>query len=121
MADRLAILLRRGPYGRIQAAEALRHAGGACAKGWEVRLILMGDGIYTALPYQFSPEGSWIALSEAMRDLLDKQDGRMELYVDERSLEERGLGRSDLFRECRLVAVGEIARLLEESTRVLIF
>ena len=121
MTSQLTILLRHGPYGRIQAAEALRHAGGALGKGWEVALILLGDGVYTGLPYQYSPDGTWIDLSETMRALLDESDGRMKLCVDERSLEERGLTGSSLYRECHVGTMAEIAALLTESGRVLIF
>lgn len=121
MADRLGVLVRRGPYGRIQAAEALRHAGGALGKGWEVKLILLGDGVSTAVPYQFSPDGSWVSFSDALGTLLESSSGRLELYVHDQSLTGRGLEQSDLFKECRLVTMDEVARLLAESGRVLIF
>jgi sulfur relay (sulfurtransferase) DsrF/TusC family protein len=121
MADRLGILLRHSPYGRIQAAEALRHAGGALAKGWEVTLILMGDGVYSGLPHQCSSDGAWTNLADSMRKLLKESDGRIRLCVDEQSLAERGLGRSDLFGDCRLVSMEELAKLLTESSQVLIF
>jgi len=121
VADRLGILVRRGPYGRIQAAEALRHAGGALGKGWEVQLILLGDGVFTAVPYQVSPDGSWISLSDALGALLESSSGRLELYAHDQSLAGRGLEQSDLFKECRPVPMDEVARLLAESDRVLIF
>jgi len=121
MADRLGILLRHGPYGRIHAAEALRHAGGAVAKGWEVTLILMGDGVYSGLPHQCSSDGAWTNLADAMRTLLEKSGSGIRLCVDEQSLVERGLGRSDLFGECRLVTMDEVAKLMTESRQVLIF
>ena len=121
MADRLGILLRHGPYGRIQAAEALRHAGAALAKGWEVTLILTGDGVYSGLPHQCSSDGAWTNLADSMQTLLEKSESRIRLCVDEPSLAERGLGRSDLFGECRLVTMDEIAGLLTESSQVLIF
>ena len=121
MADRLGIVVRRGPYGRIHAAEALRHAGGALAKGWEVVVILLGDGVYTVMPYQFSPDGSWISLSDALHGLLERAGGRLGLYVHDRSVTERGLEASDVLQECRLVGMDRISRLLAESGRVLIF
>ncbi len=121
MADRLGIVVRRGPYGRIHAAEALRHAGGAVAKGWEVAVILLGDGVYTAMPYQFSPDGSWISLSDALHGLLNQSGSRLGLYVHDRSLTERGLEPSDIFRQCRVVGMDLISRVLAESGRVLVF
>ena len=121
MADRVNILLRHGPYGKIHAAEALRHAGGALSKGWEVTLILVGDGVHAGLPYHVSPGDSWMALSEVLRNLLDESDGRLGLFVHDRSLEERGLGRYDLFKESRLVTTDGVAKLLAGSGRTLIF
>jgi sulfur relay (sulfurtransferase) complex TusBCD TusD component (DsrE family) len=52
MPSLLCLVLDRGPYGSIEAAKAIRHAGGALGKGWEVVLGFVGDGVYTVLAGQ---------------------------------------------------------------------
>lgn len=57
MAKRFLIVLRHAPYGRLDAAEAVRHLNGAAAHGLEAGLLLLGDGIYLAKAGQTAAVG----------------------------------------------------------------
>ena len=59
MPSLLCLVLDRSPYGSIEPAEAIRHAGGALGKGWEVVLAFMGQSVSTALRGQSPPAGEW--------------------------------------------------------------
>lgn len=121
MAKSLCVLVDRGPYGSIQAAEALRHALGALGKGWEVVLALTGDAVLTALPGQSPPPGEWTCLGEAVADFIRKGNGHATVLVEGRSLEARGLRAIDLIQGTHPASLDEIARALARCERTLVF
>jgi sulfur relay (sulfurtransferase) DsrF/TusC family protein len=117
----LCLVLDRAPYGSLQPAEAIRHAGGALGKGWDVVLAFLGDSVYTALPGQSPPAGGWVSLSEALGDLLGTGDGRVTVWVDQDSLVSRGLTAGDLIPGARPAAAGDIAAAIVDSDQALLF
>lgn len=46
--DNLLVILRKPPYGVVNAYEAIRHAGGAPGSGYKSILYLIDSGVYTA-------------------------------------------------------------------------
>ena len=119
MAKSLCVLVDRPPYGSIQPAEALRHARGAQAKGWEVVLALTGDAVYMALPNQSPPEGEWVPLSEALSKFIEEEKGGF--LVESTALEARGIPASDLIPGACPATMGKIAEALARCDRTLIF
>lgn len=117
----LCLVLDRAPYGSLQPAEAIRHAGGAVGKGWEVVLAFVGDSVYTALSGQSPPPGAWVSLSEALEGLVALGNGRARVVVDHDALAARGLGPGDLVPGIRLAATGEIAAAMAECDTTLVF
>lgn len=117
----LCVLVEHPPYGSLQPAEAIRHARGALAKGWEVVLAFMGDGAYTLLPGQSPPPGEWVCLSEAVREFIIEGKERAAVLVEERSLEARRLSANDLIQGVRATSLDEIAKALVRCDRTLIF
>ena len=86
--DTLCILVHRPPYGRIHAAEAIRHLNGASAYGLKVTAILLGDGVYLAKRSQAPGTTGWTDLSSALHDSLGHADaGYPRLWVDAESLQ----------------------------------
>ena len=98
----LAILVRQAPYTTIGAAEALRHAGGALADGWDVRLLLVDDGVFLARGGQVAGETGYVALSDALRKVMAK--GARVLLLD-RSAHTRGVvpGQPDVLAGVQLI------------------
>ena len=44
--DNLLVILRKPPYGTANAAEAVRHAGGASGFDYKATLYLIDSGVY---------------------------------------------------------------------------
>src|SRR3989338_3658733 len=87
MPSVLCLVLDHAPYGSLQPAEAIRHAGGALGKGWDVVLAFMGDSVYTALPGQSAPPGGWLSLSEALGGIVKMGEDRVGVRSEEHTSE----------------------------------
>lgn len=121
MPSLLCLVVDRAPYGSIEPAEAVRHAGGALGKGWDVVLGLMGDGVYTALAGKGATNGAWVSLSTAIADLIDRGGEHASVLVEDASLAARDLSSDDLVPGVRTVSRQEIARAMVTSDRTLLF
>jgi sulfur relay (sulfurtransferase) DsrF/TusC family protein len=56
----------------VQAAEAVRHLGGALNDGLDVFMLLRDDGVYLARDGQQDREGGWTALAPVLSRLIAK-------------------------------------------------
>ena len=121
MPGLLCLVVDHAPYGRIEPAEAIRHAGGALGKGWEVVLAFMGKSVYTLLPGQAPPSGDWVSLSETVTRLIGEGQERVRVLADRSSLAARGLSADDLIPGARPASLDEIARATAECDRTLVF
>jgi len=122
MADQLCILVHRPPYGGIQAAEAVRHLNGAMAHGLEATAILLGDGVYSARAGQDPGTTGWTALSAALEDAIGgSRSGRPRLWVDEASLDARGLQAGSLIPGATVVDEQAIADALAKARWVMVY
>mgnify|MGYP005847410671 CR=1 FL=1 len=122
MQESLCILVRRGPYGTIHAAEAIRHLNGAVANGIRATAILFGDGVYMAKDGQDTEKTEWTSISRALRQALEgKIENRPQVYVHEQSLQERRLDLSDLVPGVLAIDDQGIARLIANSQWVMIY
>ncbi len=68
----LTIMVRQAPYTTLGPAEAVRHAGGALADGWDVRLLLVDDGVYLARDGQAAGTTGFVSLSGALSKVMAK-------------------------------------------------
>ena len=121
MASLLCLVVDRSPYGGIEPAEAIRHAGGALGKGWEVVLAFTGQSVYTALRGQSPPAGEWLSLSEALTKLIADGKGRARILADGQALDARGLASGALVAGVRWASPAELARALADCDRTLLF
>jgi len=128
MVRSVCILVRRAPYGTMNAAEALRHLNGAVANGLEATAILIGDGVYLAREDQRAEEAGWTSLSRALRQALtvrrqqaEDSENQARIYVHRASVERRGLQEAALVPGVELLSDQELARLVGEAEAVLIF
>jgi sulfur relay (sulfurtransferase) DsrF/TusC family protein len=119
MSKHMLIILRRAPYGRLDAGEAIRHLNGAVAQGLDARLLLMDDGVHLARAGQAPPPG-WTGLSSALEDALKRGAGDA-VFVHQPSLETRGLRDVDLVHGCRVVDDEASATLLANADASLIY
>lgn len=115
--DKLLVILRKPPYGVINAAEAVRHAGGASGSDYKSILYLIDSGVYNAKMNQDAGDTGFTGIEESLDLLADE----MEIYVNSDSLQEYGL-KSDELIEGVKIDNGEILKqMLRESQTIMIF
>jgi sulfur relay (sulfurtransferase) DsrF/TusC family protein len=125
---RMTIVVRRAPYGAIDAAEAIRHAASGLSFKVPTTLLLTEDGVFMARRHQ-RPEGiGYLSLSRAIEEYLARRGHGQEggeisgrVMVHAPSARERGLSPDDLIAGVRVVEDGEAARLLAGSGWTLVY
>lgn len=124
----MAVVVRRAPYGTIDAAEAIRHAAGGLGFGVPTALLLAEDGVFVARCNQRGEGIGYLSLSEALEDYLMRRgrgrEGREihgRVVVHGPSMWERGLSPSELVPGVQVAEEGEVARLLAESAWTLVY
>ncbi len=122
MTDTVCLIIRKAPYGKINAAEAVRHVNGALASGLEPSVILMGDGVYLARNDQQAAKAGWTSLSDALSQVPTAKGGeKARFYVHQESLADRGVDPHDLMDQFKVVSSQETAALIASCPKVLLF
>ncbi|MFV2031586.1 MAG: sulfurtransferase complex subunit TusC [Gammaproteobacteria bacterium] len=85
---------RKAPYGTIYALESLEVVLIGAAFDQQVKLVFMDDGVYQLTKNQ-NPEGIGMKNFSKTYAALGDYD-ITEIYIDQESLEQRGLGVEDL-------------------------
>jgi sulfur relay (sulfurtransferase) DsrF/TusC family protein len=116
--ENVTILLRRAPYGSVDAAEALRHALGGVTNDMAVRLILVDGGVQAARKGQDIGSTEYLSAEEGLKDCLDMG---VEVYADRSSLREERVEAEDLTEGVKVAGGAEIAGLMGEAAVTLIF
>jgi predicted peroxiredoxin len=117
MAD-IAMILKRSPYGDVNAAEAVRHALGALADERSVDLILVDSGVMLAKKGQDDSGTGFTNLEGALKDCLDMG---CTVYVDDPSLKVQRIEMDDLVEGVKAVGGKTIAALVKEAKTTMIF
>jgi sulfur relay (sulfurtransferase) DsrF/TusC family protein len=126
MSEDILIIVRHGPYGGFQAAEALRHANGAISLGFRPIVVLVDDGVYLAKADQNPGQSQWLSLSETLeeiiaRGLYERKDAPAEFYVEKQSLLKRGLHSEELVEDLALIDHQKVSELMADNGLQLIF
>lgn len=125
---RMTVVVRRPPYGTIDAAEAIRHAGGGLSFGVPTTLLLMEDGVFMARREQHPEAAGYLSLSRALEEYLTRRGqgksgaeiaGR--LMVHGPSARERGLGSEDFVAGAKVVEESEAAHILADGGWTLVY
>ncbi|MDA8423215.1 MAG: DsrE family protein [Nitrospiraceae bacterium] len=114
----VAMILKRSPYGDINAAEAVRHALGAVSFEMSVDLILMDGGVLLAKKGQDDAGTGFTNLEGTLKDCLEMG---VSVYADVVSLKAQRVASNDLVENVKLVGSKEIAGLLKEAKATMIF
>ncbi|HSA78521.1 MAG TPA: DsrE family protein [Nitrospirota bacterium] len=114
----IAMILKRSPYGDINAAEAVRHALGAVSLEMSVDLILVDGGVLLAKKGQDDAGTGFTNLEGALKDCLDMG---VTVYADTASLKVHRLASNDLVESVKSVSVEKIAELVKEANSTMIF
>ncbi len=115
--DNLLVILRKPPYGVINAAEAVRHAGGAPGSDYKATLYLIDSGVYTAKRNQDADTTGFTGLGESL-ELLSEE---MEIFVHRDSLKEYNLTEDDLIEGVKVDDGERLKEAIKNSQSVMIF
>ena len=125
---RMTIVVRRAPYGTIDAAEAIRHAAGGLNFQVATTLLLMEDGVFVARRDQHPERIGYLSLARALEEYLARrgrgQDGEEmggRVAVHGPSARERGLASEDLIAGKEVVEEAEAARILADGGWTLVY
>ncbi len=114
----IAMILRKPPYGDINAAEAVRHALGGVSGDFEVSLIMTDGGVLLARKGQDETGSGFTNLEAALKDCIDM---KVEVMADGVSLMENNVGQDDIVAGVRVTDVDEIAQVLKKADATMIF
>jgi predicted peroxiredoxin len=114
----ICIILRRPPYGTVDAAEAIRHALGGVIEEMETHLLLVDGGVNAARKGQDQASTGYASIEEGIKDCIDMG---VEVYVDGESLTVAGMGPQDLVEGAKIASSHEIAGIIKEAETTMIF
>jgi sulfur relay (sulfurtransferase) DsrF/TusC family protein len=118
-SSKLLIYNSHGTYGRDDDAYgALLASNSALAKGMEVSLILVDDGVCMAKANQDTAK---IGLPNNLEDIGDLIDLDGVLYVVKECLEERGIANEELIEDAKVITFADIPALIEQHDISLTF
>jgi sulfur relay (sulfurtransferase) DsrF/TusC family protein len=115
---KIAIILRKPPYGDINAAEAVRHALGGVSDDLEVSLVLVDGGVLLAKKGQNDADTGFTNLGDTLNDSIDMD---VNVYADKLSVEEHSLETTNLIDGVRIVNDTDIAELIKNAQTTMIF
>lgn len=119
MSNKVAVLMRKAPYGSVYTAEGLRTLMGIGVFEMDISVVFMDDGVYALVKNQNPAALDMKPLGDAFPMLGEM--GVKRFYVHDQSLAERGLEAADLVLPATVVGSAEIAQVLQDSTKVLPF
>ncbi len=117
MAD-VSIILKRSPYGDINAAEAVRHVLGAASFEMNVDLFLIDGGILLAKKGQDDAGTGFTNLGGALKDCIDMG---VPVYADSASLQSQHINPNDIIDGVKMVNGKEISGMVKLAKSTMIF
>lgn len=115
---RIAMILKRSPYGDINAAEAVRHALGAVSSELTTDLILVDGGVLLAKKGQDDAGTGFTNLEIALRDCLDMG---ISVYAEEESLKAHSVKQGDIVDGIKIIKNSDLAGIVKEAKTTMIF
>jgi predicted peroxiredoxin len=114
----ISIILRRPPYGTVDASEALRHALGGVTDDMEVKLLLVSGGVHAARKGQDVSQTEYMNAGEGLQDCIDMG---VTVYADEASLKREQIGRDCIIEGVMISSSSEIAAIIGRTDTTMIF
>jgi tRNA 2-thiouridine synthesizing protein C len=113
---------RKAPYGSIYALESLEVVLIGAAFDQDVSLAFIDDGIYQLKKNQQTSVSSGAGMKDFSKTYRALEGYDVEkLYVDKKSMEERGLSVDDLLVDVEVFDDAQMAELMEQQDVVLSF
>lgn len=115
-------LNRKAPYGTIYALESLEVVLIGAAFDQDVSLAFIDDGVYQLKKNQLTSVSSGIGVKDFSKTYRALEGYDVEkLYVDKKSMEERGLTEDELLVDIQVLDEAQMAELMEQQDVVLSF
>jgi predicted peroxiredoxin len=114
----ISIILRRPPYGTVDASEALRHALGGATNDMEVKLLLVDGGVHTARKDQDVSQTEYLNAGEGIQDCIDMG---VAVYADGSSLKREQVDTDRLLDGVTISNGAEIADIISKTDTTMIF
>jgi predicted peroxiredoxin len=115
---KIAMILRKPPYGDINAAEAVRHALGAVSGGLEVSFIMVDGGVQLARKGHDDTGTGFTNLESTLKDCAEMG---VEVFADNLSLIEYGVKKEDIVEGVKIAEDSEIAAIIKSCDTTMIF
>jgi len=115
---KIAMILRKPPYGDINAAEAVRHALGAASGDREVSLILIDGGVLVARKGQ---DDTGTGFTNLEMTLTDCREMGVDVFADKLSVVRHGLKKEDIAEGVEIAEETNIAAMLKTADATMIF
>jgi sulfur relay (sulfurtransferase) DsrF/TusC family protein len=116
--SKVVIILRKPPYGDINAAEALRHIMGGIDAELDICLILLDGGVLLAKKGQDQSGSGFTNLEKTLQVCMNMET---KVYADQSSIEEQNLKPEDIIDGIKILNDSEISEIVKTSERTLIF
>jgi sulfur relay (sulfurtransferase) DsrF/TusC family protein len=114
----LSIILRRPPYGTVDASEAIRHALGGVTDDMEVKMLLVDGGVQAARKGQDVSQTKYLNAGDGIRDCIDMG---VAVYADETSLKREQIGNDCIIEGVTITNGSVIADMIGKSDTTLLF
>jgi predicted peroxiredoxin len=114
----ICIVLKRPPYGTVDAAEAIRHALGGITDDMEVQMILLAGGVHAARKGHDTSSTEYMSIEDGIHDCIDMG---VAVSVEKSSLIAAGIDDGDLIEGVSVASGAEIAGLIKRSDTAMIF
>ena len=115
---KVAMILRKPPYGDINAAEAVRHALGAVSGDIAVSLILVDGGVQLARKGQDDTNTGFTNLEATLKDCAEMG---VEVFADHLSIIEQGIKTEDIVEGVKTANESDIAALIKQADTTMIY
>jgi sulfur relay (sulfurtransferase) complex TusBCD TusD component (DsrE family) len=113
----ICIVLKRHPYGTVDAAEAIRHALGGVTQEMDVRLVLLAGGVNAARRGHDMGGTSYLSIEDGIKDCIDMG---VVVTAEKEALAEAGIT-GKLIDGVEVADSALIAGFVKESDTVMLF
>ncbi len=114
----ISIILRKAPYGSVDAPEAIRHALGGINDDMSVNLVFVGSGVNAARRDQDISGTNYLSVEDGIRDCIDMG---VTVFAETKSLDDEQISDKDLIEGVLRAGFDKIGEVLKASGTVMIF
>ena len=121
MTEKLLLVIRKAPYGWVNAFEAISFATGATCYDMSLTLLFIDEGVYCLIRDQTPPAIGYQTLEKPL--IMMQEEFDIKYFAVEESLEERGLTKDDLNPNyaIKIIKKTDVTKLIIENEATIAF